>query len=211
MQPGGPPLESLLADPEQGVFYVFYDDNQRIYGRSHRYPVPVAPYILTQNCRNTQAIHRAAMSFYRAEVAPSCLGPEGRVPEVVPCRAGSEEPAVLLHVLRRLTGAEKIPLESIVVLTPCSPQRSHWQDGLHVGEFELTWDLREPGQRVLCSSIPAFKGLERPVVILTELERMTKGERDMLLYVALSRARHHLIVLGDATGVRATMPERGGN
>jgi len=205
------PLESLLSDPEQGVFYVFYDDNQRIYGRGYRYPVPTAPYILTQNCRNTQAIHRAAMSFYRADTVPTCLGPEGRVPEVVPCRAGSEEPAVLLQVLRRLTGVEKVPLESIVVLTPCSPQRSHWQDGLHVGEFELTWDLRAAGHRVLCCSIPGFKGLERPVVILTELARMTKGEREMLLYVALSRARHHLVVLGNATDVRAAIPKQGGD
>ncbi|MCC7354239.1 MAG: NERD domain-containing protein/DEAD/DEAH box helicase [Anaerolineae bacterium] len=205
------PLESLLSDSERGIFYIFYDDNQRIYERREHYPVPAAPYVLTQNCRNTQAIHRTVMSFYRAGATPSCLGPAGRMPEIVPCRAGSEEPAALLHVLRHLTGQEKVSLESVIVLTPCSPQRSHWQDGLRIGEFELTWDLQEPGHRVLCCSIPAFKGLERPVVVLTELARMTKGERDMLLYVALSRARHHLVVLGNTTDIRAAIPEGAGH
>jgi hypothetical protein len=192
----------LLAEPEHGVFYVFYDDNQRIYGRGGQYPVPAAPYVLAHNCRNTQAIHRAVMAYYRADGHPGCLGPAGRAPEPIVCSARAGEPAALLRVLRRLTESEKIPGEDIVVLTPCSQQRSRWQDGLHLGEFELTWDLQRPQGRILCSSIHAFKGLERAVVVLTELDRLTAGEKDLLLYVALSRARHHLIVLGQAQSLR---------
>jgi superfamily I DNA and/or RNA helicase len=48
--------------------------------------------------------------------------------------------------------------------------------------------------------IYSFKGLERPVIVLTKIERWLKqGVKPLaverLLYVACSRARHHLIVL----------------
>jgi ATP-dependent exoDNAse (exonuclease V) beta subunit len=50
---------------------------------------------------------------------------------------------------------------------------------------------------VRVSSIHAFKGLESPVVILAELDDLAHPRVDELWYVALSRARSHLIVLGE--------------
>jgi ATP-dependent exoDNAse (exonuclease V) beta subunit len=51
---------------------------------------------------------------------------------------------------------------------------------------------------VLVSSIHAFKGLESDIVILAETASLaTSREGRMLTYVALSRAKHHLIVLGE--------------
>lgn len=46
-------------------------------------------------------------------------------------------------------------------------------------------------------SVHAFKGLESPVVILAEPGRAHESTHDALLYVALSRARHHVVVLGE--------------
>ena len=52
----------------------------------------------------------------------------------------------------------------------------------------------EPGT-VLATSVHAFKGLERPVVILAELgDKHLEDLRDYL-YVGGSRARNHLVVL----------------
>jgi len=50
---------------------------------------------------------------------------------------------------------------------------------------------------VFCSTIQAFKGLDRSVVVVVELERWNLSWNDVepLLYVASSRARNHLIVL----------------
>jgi bacteriocin biosynthesis cyclodehydratase domain-containing protein len=47
-------LPWMLHDPADGIFYVFFDDNQRVY--RERSPIPVAgePYLLDENCRNTQ-------------------------------------------------------------------------------------------------------------------------------------------------------------
>jgi ATP-dependent exoDNAse (exonuclease V) beta subunit len=66
-----------------------------------------------------------------------------------------------------------------------------------LGDLE---DLKEawPGRQgsVIVSTIHAFKGLERPVVIVSELEGIDPVEQQELLYVAFSRARQHLIVAG---------------
>jgi hypothetical protein len=51
--------KSCLKDPEAGIFYIFFDDNQAIYptyGTRLAYPVSGLPYALTQNCRNAGEI-----------------------------------------------------------------------------------------------------------------------------------------------------------
>ena len=68
--------------------------------------------------------------------------------------------------------------------------------------------LREPTSRtleVMYTSIDQFKGLERKVAIVVELddELSVKPERrDALLYVAFSRPRHHLILMGSPSALR---------
>jgi superfamily I DNA/RNA helicase len=52
---------------------------------------------------------------------------------------------------------------------------------------------------VLLESIRRFKGLERPVVVLTAIDELSADDETALLYVGLSRARVHLVVI--ATGV----------
>ena len=50
---------------------------------------------------------------------------------------------------------------------------------------------------ILCETIRRFKGLERPVVVLVELDP-ADPRLDRLLYVGASRARQHLVVIGPA-------------
>ncbi len=46
-------------------------------------------------------------------------------------------------------------------------------------------------------SVFKYKGLENAVVILTELDKAREDIRDQVIYVGLSRARHHVVVIGD--------------
>jgi superfamily I DNA/RNA helicase len=68
-------------------------------------------------------------------------------------------------------------------------------------EVGLGWAAPLDGRDfVQVSTIYAAKGLERPVVVLIELERALKErfkavETERLPYVACSRASHHLVVL----------------
>ena len=48
---------------------------------------------------------------------------------------------------------------------------------------------------MLLETVRRFKGLERQVVILTAIDDLPAGEETALLYVGLSRARVHLIIV----------------
>jgi len=196
-------LEALLADPDDGILAVFYDDNQRIYSTatSGGYPVADEPFRLTRNCRTTRQIHRAALSYHQGQDAPDCAGPEGRpVAEEAPDEA-RDQPAALRRALHELTTIEGVPVDEIVVLSTRGPQTSALTEGLRVGNLALTWGAAGPGQLPI-RSVHAFKGLESPVVILTEPDRAHAANRDALLYVALSRAQQHVVVLGVLPGAQ---------
>jgi hypothetical protein len=55
------PLPDLLKDPEQGIFYVFFDNNQRLYAQISNIPMEGEPFYLDENCRNTRHIHASLM------------------------------------------------------------------------------------------------------------------------------------------------------
>jgi hypothetical protein len=182
-------LLELLTNPDQGVFYVFYDANQCIYTDQATPPFQDRPYPLTRNLRNTQAIHRHIARHYDESVV--CAGPEGRPPRVV---TAADLDAALRDQLARLTD-EGIPAEDIVVLTAASKGRSRWRDGQRLGGCQLVWRTPDGPGQVRVSTIHGFKGLESPVVIVTEFEESTS---DQLALVAHSRARSELIILNPA-------------
>ncbi len=115
--------------------------------------------------------------------------------------AADDQPAALRRALHELTAVEGVPVEEIVVLSTRGPQTSALTEGLRVGNLALTWGAAGPGQLPI-RSVHAFKGLESPVVILAEPDRAHAANRDALLYVALSRAQHHVVVLGVLPGAQ---------
>jgi superfamily I DNA/RNA helicase len=64
-----------------------------------------------------------------------------------------------------------------------------------LGERFVDDRAKARGRKVLFSSIRAFKGLESPVVVLCELEDLPSDSRDAQLYVGMSRARNHCVVI----------------
>jgi hypothetical protein len=127
-----------------------------------------------------------------------CNGPEGRqIEEISLSRPGDAAPQ-LSRTLHNLTMGG-VDVSEIIMLTPASEKRSQWKSGATVGAFTLSWDLETTAKNQLrICSIYAFKGLESAVVILSELDKLPNDERrNPLLYVAISRARNHVIVLGD--------------
>jgi len=190
-------LQALLKDPEQGIFYIFFDNNQRIYQRDIALPFSELRYPLPLNCRNTDKIHEEVLRFYRGNPKPASRGPAGLLPELVPVESGDVRGA-LRRVFADIFTTQRLPLRSIVVLTPRSARTSTFKEGDRIGAVTLTWDQRPGPGQVQVSSIYGFKGLEAPVVVLAELDalKVNMQNSDELLYVALSRARDHLIVLG---------------
>ncbi len=189
-------LLALLADPDQGILYAFYDNNQLLYQQDVSIPIEGEPYVLSENIRNTQQIFQAFSPYYRGSEPPVCLGPDGPKVEQISLR-DTDLPTALRRTFEYLFEEEQIALSDVVVLTPVRKE-SRLNTLERVGKWRLSWD-RSGSQpdRVQVSTIHAFKGLEKPVVILTELDRAYPGNVKQLLYVGLSRARSHLILLGD--------------
>jgi hypothetical protein len=192
------PLQKLLSDPDEGILYIFFDDNQRIYVPHSKFPIRGSPYLLTRNCRNTQNIHQVVVQFYEAGTQPTAEGPRGRQVEEVSYSDAQHLWPTLQNVLHRLIEEEQIPTDKITVLTTTPRTRTNLLDSSISGGLQLIDTLPpQPGQ-IYCTTIHDFKGLERAVVVLVGVgQRLTQEEHDLnsLLYVGCSRARHHLIVL----------------
>lgn len=190
-------LMDSLKRPQEDVFYVFYDNNQRLFTPISQIPMDGAPLYLEENLRNTRHIH-ARLSAYAGGIDLQPLGPEGRPVEIIPVADKAAERRELQRVLHRLVNEEGIAAADIIILTPAGEKRSQWKKDDQLGNFILTWDLQTEMQMAarVCT-IYSYKGLESPVVILTELHALRDDIRDQLLYVGLSRARHHVVVLGD--------------
>ena len=188
-------LTALLVDPEGGILYIFYDDNQKIYQRAGAMPIADTPFSLHENCRNTQEIHGAVMQFYDGSVPPICMGPRGEPPGIImPAKGESERDAVVSRI-DWLVREQQVRPQDIAILTPHGREHSVWRHSSS-RHWPLTWDLRKGDEEVVCSSIYAFKGLERPVVVVTELQGVDRVNQAKLLYVAFSRARQYLYVAG---------------
>ncbi len=204
-------LETLLFDAKEDVLYVFHDPAQAIYREDCVGQLGLTPHDLDLNCRNPQPIHALVSRYAAARLDDIALRTEGRPPELI---AADAEPGMLdalrrvLHRLRAPDGENVAPWQ-IAVLTGKSLEHSAVWRQRRFGN-EVLWNGQvddkgkqlgraasevpaQPTDAILCDSIRRFKGLERPVVILVELE---PGDRlDQLLYVGASRATQHLMVI----------------
>jgi AAA domain/Nuclease-related domain/UvrD-like helicase C-terminal domain len=187
-------LEALMAtlrDPDDALVWLFMDDNQRVYENQLDVPDEFRPFDLIHNCRNTQAIHREVMKKYEGEVEPEAIGPEGRE---VAYYETNDQPATVRAIVAELCGKEEIPPQDIVVLSSHGKEKSAVAEA-GCGRYTFVDEPRPLGDYIRFASIRGFKGLESPVVILCELEGLDDETIDQQLYVGLSRARNHCVIV----------------
>lgn len=196
------PLQLLLPNPDASILYLFYDNNQNIYGGLQTVKNLVQnEYPLYENCRNTQKINEQVKAFYAGKWPLKALGPPGRAVITHTYKNRIEMLDLLRKVLHELIVEEDVAAEDIVILTPFSEEKSYLAKNSKVGHFRLTtnWDIGI--NEVYYTTIHSFKGLESPIVILTEIEPELSYNTNELLYVACSRARHHLVILQHTSAV----------
>ncbi|MDP6652630.1 MAG: ATP-binding domain-containing protein, partial [Gammaproteobacteria bacterium] len=68
------------------------------------------------------------------------------------------------------------------------------EEGHKIGNLSLSWESKG-NQYIQCSTVHSYKGLESPIVIFVELGSAHKQTHSELLYIGMSRARNHLIVI----------------
>lgn len=191
-------LESLLK--EDGYLYIFFDNNQNLYDGTLEFSglITEPPFQLTQNCRNTQAIHNIVIKFHNNPSPLRCFGPVGRPPEILSYHGEKDGLNELQKLLHRLVIDENIHPADIAILTPRGRETTKLTNGTRLGNFELSLNPSSERNVIQATSVYRFKGLEKKVIILTELDSRTTYNPEMLMYVGCSRARTHLILLFDA-------------
>ena len=183
-------LRCGLRDEEHAPVWLFLDDNQRIYEAQLDVPADFFAWELSTNCRNTRAIHAELLKLYEGGTRPSVRGPEGRTPEL---HHTADQPATVGALLDRLLGQDDVPAREVVVLSSHAAAKS--PVAIVLGDRLCDGPTPKGSDQVRFSSIRGFKGLEAAVVVLCELEDLDPASRDQQLYVGLSRARNHAVIV----------------
>lgn len=160
---------------------IFQDANQNIYRQNEAKRIlRVQPITLDENFRNTSEIFSALRRYVEGTGLVSA-GPPG--PSVRWIESEKEDLVeTISHQLEYLIETEGVVHDDAVVLTGSALEKSGLPDTIIGVECHTAW---------------SFKGLDRSVVLLTDLKNVIKIPA--LAYVALSRARSLLIVIGTAS------------
>ena len=111
-------------------------------------------------------------------------------------RSAAHQGELLLSTIARLLKSfaprEVVVLSMRADASSCVGRLEREQAGWHFAPYR---EDAEEGASVRYSSVHAFKGLEAPAVVLTDIEGIGDEQAKALLYVGMSRARVELHVL----------------
>ena len=195
-------IELLVASGLGAGTWRFFGDftNQAIYDAGSRRPLDeldrrtdrFTRYELRENCRNTPRIASAVTLLTGSPSYAKVLRPDNGVePQILLYRDAEGQVSQLAATLNVLRD-EGYGNDEIAILS----KNSH---GCVEG-LVAPWSSRisplgaQDPNRIRSGTIHAFKGLEAPAVIVTDIDRIGDDESDALLYVALSRATDRLVV-----------------
>lgn len=161
----------------------------------------LATHRLTANCRNLPRIGYLVNAFSKLEPGYQRFRrqDDGVDPTFLPYTAGEDQSSGLLEAIRVLR-ADGYDLNEIAVLSPLgagSVAQATADRWLRQVLRHATGAAPRPGCVQHCT-IHAFKGMEAPAVIVTDLDHRQVPNFESLLYVGLTRARDRLVALIEA-------------
>jgi hypothetical protein len=192
-----------MTDVKDGTGYIFFDDNQSV--RTTEVALPDFPtFPLRKNLRNSTVIHKLAATHYRGGEY-SAGGPLGGEIERVFAKKGRPVSRTVSRLLHRLVNEEGTDPGDIAVLTGASRERSSFGGTSRIGAFDTVSAEHVSENRVVLDTVRRFKGLERPVAVICDLE----DQQAEVVYVAITRGRVHVIAVGEkewlATGLHGVI------
>jgi len=198
------PLQLALEDGDDGILWVFYDDNQRVTKLAGTFP-DLPSYCLTENLRNTREIFNNFKPLYPGSDYET-KGPQGQPIRFQVVGSDSEEAlgSGLREVLKKLIKEGNVAASDIVILTGKTLSRSQANPSslvpflekgkVYAKSYKVTKDYPPSPGYIFVQHILSFKGMEAKVVILVELEDQL--EKGTSLYIGMSRAKTHLVIVG---------------
>ena len=120
--------------------------------------------------------------------------PLGEEPEEHAQKSAGTARAGIERLVRDLVEKERVPVESIAVLTPHTRENSCLQGVSEIAGIALADKPFDRAGRLLHTTVGAFKGLESDVIIYADVDPDDPLCGRNARYVAASRARHRLYV-----------------
>lgn len=161
---------------------------------------------LTSNCRNLPRIGFVVNAFSRMEPAYVNFRrmDDGVDPTFVPYRDRADQSRLLVDAVSGLR-AEGFELNEITVLSPLAAGSTAetTTDSWLRQVLQPADESRTRSGRLQHSTIHAFKGLESPAVVVTDLDRAITPNFEALLYVGLTRATDRLVAMIETDSLRA--------
>jgi hypothetical protein len=192
-----PALLSSYRDRTTGRLAVFSDATQQVFGREGSADLGLPVLGLDENLRNSGPISQAVNLLMPQSMA--VLGGYGPAIRFVPCspddaieQADAEADTLLVDgwpaaEVALLTTYHRHPMQVELV-------GNHGRDGY----WDAFWDT----DQFFYGTVPGFKGLERPAIVLAVNGFRDEATARETLLVGLSRARDRLVVCGDPDQLR---------
>lgn len=188
-----PATMACLRHTDAGGLFAFLDEAQRVFNRYGEVPIPLPPYPLEENIRNTKRIAQTFGSLSGEQMR--YRGLEGPPVRFVQCETAAALDVADAEVERLVD--DGWPFGQIALL---STGRRHTEQVETVethGGWAAYWDQFFAETDVFYGHVLGFKGLERPAVVLAVNGIRDEERAREYLYVGLSRARTQLVVCGD--------------
>jgi hypothetical protein len=191
-------LRLSLQDGPDSEFYIFYDDNQRLFAQDDSFisALPQSGISLTRNLRNTRKIHVLMSKWYLGK-SSRAVGPEGEAVGVIKVKRPDLAMARVSERVLQLVRSGQATPGQIAVLTG---RASDVDSGLfRIAGAETCRADSFHTERIVFDTVRRFKGLSRPCVFVLGIEDILEPE---LVYVATSRANLLLEVAGTEEDLR---------
>jgi Nuclease-related domain/UvrD-like helicase C-terminal domain len=192
-----PRLLARLTDPDEGALYVFADEAQRVFARYGDPPVTAMPVPMSQNVRNSGPIAAAVSALVPVDM--TIRRGDGVPVRVVACRPEDALAVADREVADLLAAGWASEHVALLTTGPDHPaQRDREEARGTAGYWASYWD----GEDVFYGNVLAFRGLERPAVVVAVNGFPPPSRPRELLYAGMSRARDLLVVCGDPDRLR---------
>ena len=185
-----------------GSWYFFMDaERQNLYHSSRTYEEAnnllkgyrtyFTKYTLRDNCRNSQAIIEKLDALFGTHTRFKRMESRGADVVIKSYKRSNDQLIYLEDSINQLKNSGVL-LDDIVVLSPMRYERSVVGT---MDQFPVSTDRLCRKKKLLFSTVQSFKGLESPVIILTDFDSIEYDQKKNLLYVGMTRARSALYIL----------------
>ena len=192
----------LKGGLQNGCWFFFMDaERQDLYGAAggadsvkaelKSRGISYTNYSLTDNCRNSGAIAEKIDEIFGTKTRRRSGTERGEAVQIKTYKDEKGQLKALGEILDKLK-QEGIPAEEIVLLSTVRYENSVVKD---LEGWPITTDYTTRKGKILFSTVHTFKGLDSPVVILTDINHFFFANNKMMLYVGMSRAKSVLYML----------------